>query len=316
MLYAVAGILLLLIGLCITGVVITNTIYHPRHFTWEQGKEHDRENGVWIDGEFEARPIERFSIKSFDGTLLNAAWLMNETPSNKAVVIMHGFGCCAVNSYKYAKLFLARGYNALIYDNRNAGESEGKRTTLGYMEQHDLHLMVDIAVERMGKNGIVCTHGESQGGATVLLEACHDNRLAFVIADCPFSNMAEQVAYSVKRMAKLPRWPFVPFASLISKLRAGFFFSEASPLRELEAACGLPDMPILFIHGTADTFILPYHTQRLYDAKRGKKMLWYCQGATHARSICKAPQEYERVLDEFLYLVKNADALGNNTVNK
>lgn len=303
--YIALGVFILLLTASFTaGEVLTNMIFHPRHFTWEQGKDHEREMGAWVEDEFEGLMaegrVQRFTVEAHDGVQLNAAWVLPECDTDKAVVIMHGFGCCAVNSYKYAKLFLERGYAALIYDNRAAGESGGRKTTLGFNERWDLDLMVKVAREFAGADGIVGTHGESQGGATVIMEACRYTKPDFVVSDCPFADMTDEIAYAARLVTHLPKFPVVYAASLICRLRAGFFFSEVSPIRDLGSADGLIDTPVLFIHGTKDEFIPPENSLRLYEAKRGAKKRWLCEGAVHARSIVKDNAGYRRALNEFL----------------
>ena len=58
--------------------------------------------------------------------------------------------------------------------------------------------------------------------------------------------------------------------------------------------------PLLFIHGTADDFILPSHAKRLYETASSYKELHYIEGAEHARSIYQSPEEYRRIVTEFL----------------
>ncbi len=284
----------------IIGHLLSNQVLKPRHFDYEQGIEHERTYFNWVEGEFDALEKELFTLSSFDGTALRCIWIGCKEKSDKAVVVAHGHGCCAVNSYKYAKPFLERGYNALLFDFRNSGESGGHITTLGYKERYDLQAAVDEAFLRLGKNAVVGTHGESMGAATALLQACMDDRLSFTVADCPFCDMRAQIAYILKREHSLPRFPFLAFGALSLFFRAGIRMKDVSPLDALKRKDGLPDIPMLFIHGTGDTYILPSSTETLFAAKRGKKRLWLCAGAKHARSIATDPERYRAELNAFL----------------
>lgn len=295
---AVVGLFLVV---CFTvGYMLSNHVVKPRHFDYEEGAQHERTYFHWVEGEFDALDKELFTLTSRDGASLACMWIPAKKKSSKAVVVAHGHGCCAVNSYKYAKHFLERGYNALLFDFRNSGKSEGKITTLGCKEKYDLLAAVDEAFLRLGENAIVGTHGESMGAATVLLHANMDKRLSFAVADCPFFDMREQLAYNLKRTYRLPRFPFLAFGALSYLIRTGCRMKDISPLHAIEDKKGLPNLPVLFIHGTEDAYILPVASEKLYAAKKGEKALWLCKGAKHARSIAVDPQGYEAHIDAFL----------------
>ncbi len=295
---AVSGLLLVV---CFTvGHMLSSHVVKPRHFDYEQGTEHERTYFHWIEGEFDTLDKELFTLTSRDKTRLACMWIPSREKSSKAIVVAHGHGCCAVNSYKYAKPFLERGYNALLFDFRNSGKSEGSVTTLGALEKYDLQAAVDEAFLRLEENAVVGTHGESMGAVTVLLQACMDERLSFAVADCPFSDMREQLAYNLKRDYRLPRFPFLAFGAFSYLIRTGCRMKDVSPLRAIKKKDGLPDLPILFIHGAEDTYILPAASEKLYANKRGKKALWLCKGAKHARSVAVGPGKYEAQLDAFL----------------
>ena len=134
----------------------------------------------------------------------------------------------------------------------------------------------------------------------VLLCGLGENPPDFVVADCPFATLHDQLMYNVGSMKHLPSWPFEGPAEWILRARAGFGYSDVSPLDELKRANGAPELPVLFIHGTADRLIPYDNTLRLYDAKRGKKALYICPGAGHVRSISTDREKYYAVVNEFL----------------
>lgn len=283
------------------GYVFSSIIITPRRTTWEGEFTLERgERGSIDAADYEKYQKEDFSVTAFDGTTLRARWLFCPTPSKRAVVCAHGYTSNMACMFKYAKLFLDSGFNVLIYDHRRSGSSDGKFTTMGFLERKDLHQMVGVALEKMGEGAVVGTFGESMGAATVILEACTDDRLAFAIPDCPYADLTEQLAHNLKTGYHLPRFPFLNLAGAFTYRRAGFHFRDVSPAGELEAAGGLPCLPMLFVHGRADTFIPCAASEKLYAAKKGPKKLWLCEGAEHAQSINTDRKGYCEVLDEFL----------------
>ena len=59
-------------------------------------------------------------------------------------------------------------------------------------------------------------------------------------------------------------------------------------------------IPILFIHGAEDTFILPEHSERMKEATKGYAELHLIPGAGHAESILTDPEAYSQYVADFL----------------
>ena len=127
--------------------------------------------------------------------------------------------------------------------------------------------------------------------------AAGDGRPAFVVSDCGYSDLGDQLAYLLRVEYRLPRFPILALTSLWCKLRAGFFIGDVSPRR----AVGRIRAPILFIHGLADDYVLPSMAQELYEnAASPVKALHLVPNASHAGSFGADRAGYERQLDEFL----------------
>ena len=292
------------------------------------------EAGQLAPGEYGALRAEPFTLQSSYGYRIEGEWLMPSTDvpagngdmgnaSNaaasprgnlppRAVVIAHGYGVNRVNSVKYARLFLARGFQVVLYDHGNSGTSGGAFTTMGHREKTDLKTVTDAVFARLGPDAVVGTHGESMGAATVLLHAAMEPRLAFVVADCPYADLRAQLAYRLKVEYRLPSFPILDAASLMARLRAGFLFGSVSPVRTLARHGGLPELPVLFIHGLADDYIPPESSIRLHAAKKGVAELLLMPDARHAESLSAHPDRYAGTVGAFVdtVLAKCADADG------
>jgi uncharacterized protein len=83
---------------------------------------------------------------------------------------------------------------------------------------------------------------------------------------------------------------------LLTRIRAGYGFKEASALRQTEKS----RTPTLFIHGDADTFVPFEMVQRLYDACAAEKELYVVPGAGHGMAYAKAKKEYQEKVTEFV----------------
>lgn len=102
--------------------------------------------------------------------------------------------------------------------------------------------------------------------------------------------MWDEFEHELASQFHLPAFPLLYTTSLQCKLRYGWSFGEASPLRQV-ARC---HKPMLFIHGDRDTYVPFAMMQRLYDAKPEPKQMWIARGSIHAMSFRDHPQEYAR----------------------
>lgn len=253
--------------------------------------------------QLQALPMQEVDIPSPFGYVLRGYWippaspLDGETdPPQHAAVFVHGVTSSSYGMLKYAELLRKRGYAALVYDHRRHGRSGGTSTTYGYMEKQDLKAVVDWVVSRCGKETVIGIYGESMGASTALEHLGIDDRAAFYILDCPYADLTDQFAYRLKVQYRLPAFPLLGATSLWCKLRAGFFFHEVSPLRQVRKS----GVPILFIHGEKDDYVPTSHTMRLYEAAPRNKRLFIAPGAAHAQSIAADPAGYEAAVHEFL----------------
>lgn len=289
-------IVFVLAGVFVVGTAIyfNQKAVYPHNWQYEETFQKEFEKGLIGERYFESLDKESVEIESEDNLKIVGYWIKGT--SNKTIVISHGITNNYVRSLKYLEPFLSRGYNAVVYDHRNHGKSEGDYTTFGYEEKKDLKKVIDYVQKRIGKEGIIGTHGESMGAATVLQHAAMDSRVDFIISDCSFSSAESIFAHRLSVENHLPAFPFLQVASFINKLRRGIWFSEMSPL----AVIGKVHQPVLFIHGLADDYVPSRHTQILYDLKPEPKMLYLVEGARHASSIYVNHEKYLETITVFL----------------
>lgn len=218
-------------------------------------------------------------------------------PRQKVAVICHGHTVNRINSVKYAMVFYKLGFNVVIYDHSYFGESEGKFSTLGYYERHDLSRVIDYARETFGQDCILALHGESMGAVTVLTELGVRSDIDLVVADCPFSDTFKYYCELYTHLTKMPSFPIVEMTSSMAKMRYGYNYAKCNPIDDVANS----DVPICFIHGKADDYILPHHSEDMYKAcKNPLSELHLVDGAKHACSYMVDNDGYVDIVKNFV----------------
>lgn len=117
-----------------------------------------------------------------------------------------------------------------------------------------------------------------------------------IISDCAYTSVRDQLSYQLSRMYKLPSFPILQSTSLLTKIKAGYFFGEASAIKRVKRAT----IPILFIHGKLDKFV-PYEMlDRLYRSCNSKKDIFTVPDAGHANAYTFDKEGYELKVTKFL----------------
>ncbi len=278
------------------GLYFTNRLMFMKKKDEDFILRREKESGRFNPKEFEALQKRNVDIASPFGYTIKAL-LIEPHQTNRYVIISHGVTETKINSLKYANIFLKRGFNALVYDHRRHGESGGKTTSFGHYEKFDLKTVVDWLKKDIGPGLELGIHGESMGAATMLLYAgLLEDGADFYIADCPFSDFKEQLAYLIKRDFKLIPGLLLPIGDALLRMRDKYSIRHVSPIAVIENI----KHPILFIHSRKDDFILPSMSKDLFEQKKGPKMLYIAENGRHAQSFNENRADYERVIDEFL----------------
>lgn len=235
-----------------------------------------------------------YIVSSFDGYELHARLLLCPEHSGKYVIISHGYTDNRIGSLKYAKMYLSLGYSCIIYDLRGHGLNERTFTTYGIREGQDVAAMVTDTRQRYSDIARLALHGESLGAASTITSLKYKPEVDFVVADCGFSDI-DNVLREGYRNAGAPVF-LVDMADIGAKLRYGYSLKDMRPIDSL-AEC---ELPILFIHGSDDTFILPKNSEDMAKCAKGYTEFHLIEGAGHAESILHSPEEYESIVSGFL----------------
>ena len=244
----------------------------------------------WYDG----LEKKNYAVKSCDDYVLHVQLLVNPQPTKRYILISHGYTDNRIGSLKYTRMYLDLGFHVILYDLRGHGENEATFCTYSIRESRDLDLLIRDCRARYPEAELFGIHGESLGSATSIACLKYQPPVDFVVADCGFSEITSVMQGGLRGM-HLPGW-LVHVASVVTKLRYGYYYHQMRPIDSLAGN----RVPILFIHGEKDDFIVPEHSKRMQQATAGYSELHIIPGATHAASVLTAPEDYKRYVAEFL----------------
>ena len=251
-------------------------------------------DNAWLDENSEDRWLQ-----SHDGLKLHALYLPQQGEGHKYAVLCHGYGSIPQTMGRFASRFYEMGYSILAPAARTHERSEGRYASMGWLERRDIVAWVDSLVEQDPQAEVV-RFGISMGGATVMMtagEADLSSNVKCVIEDCDYSSVWDEFAGQLKEMFGLPTFPVLDAASLVTQLRAGYGFQEASAVEQLKKT----SLPMLFIHGEEDTFVPYAMLDVVYQAcANPEKELLSIPSAEHGEASSVDPERYWSTVEAFL----------------
>src|SRR5699024_3914108 len=117
-----------------------------------------------------------------------------------------------------------------------------------------------------------------------------------VVADSPYTSAYDLFAYQMKRMFSLPAFPLLDGTSIVTNVRADYSLKEASAIDQVRHA----EVPILYIHGEADTFVPTAYSEQLFAETKSEKRLLTLERANHGEGFIIAEEHYKDYLEGFL----------------
>ncbi|MEY8436494.1 alpha/beta hydrolase [Atopobiaceae bacterium 24-176] len=241
--------------------------------------------------------VQEVSVTSDDGLVLRGSLFKAPDQSHRWAIVCHGYQGSRDDVRNIASFYGQHGFNVLTPDLRACGTSDGQYLGMGWLDRNDLLRWIGRVTELDLEAAIVC-HGVSMGGATVMM--CSGEQLPAnvraIVDDCGYTSAWDIFSDELSYLFGLPDFPFLTSASAIAQMRAGYNFTEASALEQVRKA----QVPMLFIHGTADTFVRPEMAQRLYDVCPADKKLLMVDGAGHGDAYKLDPKGYCEAVFGFL----------------
>ncbi|MDD4011056.1 MAG: alpha/beta hydrolase [Sphaerochaetaceae bacterium] len=251
---------------------------------------------------------EEFSFQTSRRYVLRGNIFRSESPSSKYVIVLHGYTSNQITVLKVCEIYRSLGFNVITYDHRWHGVSDktyvdsatGKTRnafcSLGYYEAMDLIEVTRHLQDDLGFKGLWGLHGESMGAGTIMMASDQLPSLDFIVEDCGYATLKEEMYSAIQYKMKLPGFPIVDVGNLILRIKYGFWMSDVKPIDHLERL----SIPALLVHGDKDSFVPTSVVYKLYEAKKDNKAMHIFKDCVHAKSAIHSPDEYTQVLRDFL----------------
>ncbi|MFD1739798.1 alpha/beta hydrolase [Bacillus salitolerans] len=247
----------------------------------------------WTEG----KQFDSAEVISEDGLKLSAIFLKNEHSNGKAVILAHGYKGNNTQMPGITKYYYELGYNILKPDARGHGKSEGDYIGYGWHDRKDYQIWIDYLIDKKKAKNIFL-HGFSMGAATVLMTSGEELPIEVkgIISDSGYTSVHEELSHQLKYLYRLPAFPIMQVTSIVTTLRAGYSFTEASAIEQVKKN----SLPLFIIHGDKDELVPTEMANELYEAAGENKEIWIVPGAGHTEGYTVAEAEYQARLKDFL----------------
>ncbi|MEM7761065.1 MAG: alpha/beta fold hydrolase, partial [Cyanobacteria bacterium P01_A01_bin.40] len=204
---------------------------------------------------------------------------------NSSKVILY---LCGVGRNKGDYNYLARvsafrqlGFAVMVFDYRGYGISDGSFP-------HELQIYEDsqaawnyIREEYQIPPEQIIIYGESLGGAVALDLAIKHPEARGLILQSTFTSMAQAIQHQ-------SFFQIFPIKLILTEK-----FDSLSKIKSLR-------IPVLFLHGSADSVVSPKMSQQLYNIAAEPKQLFIISGADHVRIYQPGEQSYLKAIQRFI----------------
>ena len=247
-------------------------------------------------------PYSAVTIPVAEGIDLSAWWITPLDGNGRTVIVTHGIGTSRrdFNALLPSSMLVKRGFNVLLVDTRDAGESTctDGRHSAGQEESDDFAVVADwLVAEKAVKPESLGMFGVSGGAvATSLLPAKTETVSAFAMEGTIFDFNA-----AATQEVEFQGFPgFLWQLALVSaQIFHGVNLTETSVNSAIDAA---GDRPMLILHGDADQRLAYQSSLDFVDYTKsvgGNVQLETFSGADHTEGMLTETDRYANVLASF-----------------
>ena len=234
---------------------------------------------------------EDFSVTTPDGIALDGWFFSPAGPPRAVLVLVHGKDINRQHFVGAARRFVDEGLGVVAFDQRAHGRSTGEFVTYGAKEVGDLRLVIDVALQKWGRELPVVLVGESLGAAVALQTAAVEPRVRVVVAGAAFADLTTVVDdHAPALLGRAGKAKAIE----VAEQAADFHVADISPERSAKNIT----VPTLLLHGSDDAYLPLRHSLRIYENLAGPKELVRLEGVDHVGILLSS--EAWKQIDRFV----------------
>lgn len=261
--------------------------------SWDTYYTEIQEGIKWID----SQKSEDVEIVSEDGLKLHGR-LIRHPDAHGIVLMFHGYRThTEVDFSASSHVYYGCGNHILLIDQRASGKSEGKYIGFGVLESRDCKCWTEYAARQFGEDFPIILAGLSMGASTVLMASAQPlaGHIRGIVADSAFSSPKEIIQKRIQQMYPIRGGIITAAIGVWSRLLAGY------GIREMNVCDCMKNnhIPVLFVHGKADSNVPVEMTERAAKICPAEKELFLVEGAEHGTGYLVENEIYVKKLQEF-----------------
>ena len=242
---------------------------------------------VWIDVTHSSARIHGWWFPTPDPETPVVAF--NSEPANvlaspKTILYLGGRDASKThyNSLTRIQALQQLGFSVLGIDYRGYGLSEGRMPNESRLYQDSRAAWDYLTYQKQIAPQDIIIYGESLGGAIAIDLAVEQEDAGGLIVQSSFTSMPEQIKKT------RPGLKVFPLGLIINQR-----FNSLAKVRSLE-------VPVLFLHGTADTIVDYKMSRKLYYAAPEPKNIFYIPGGKHFSLYKPGKHSYLGAIERFV----------------
>lgn len=245
----------------------------------------------------EEAETQTFAITSYDGEKMVAHWYPAKEPK-RIIIAMHGWRSSWTKDFgMIADFWHDNGCSVLYVEQRGQNASGGQYMGFGLSERYDCIEWIRFVNKKFGPEMPVYLAGISMGATAVLMAS--GMKLPYnirgIISDSAFTSPYEQWRHVVKNNLRMGYFLRGRTARRICRKKINMFSDDYSTIDAMMSN----RVPVLFIHGTDDSFVPLQMTLDNYEACSAPKRVFIVPGADHGMSYFEDKNGYEKAVKDF-----------------
>ncbi|MCR5785417.1 MAG: alpha/beta hydrolase [Eubacterium sp.] len=223
-----------------------------------------------------------------------SAYYYNQN-SEVTVVLLGSFTEDKDSDYIFASYYYDKGYNILIPDMRNEGESEGEYVSWGDLESEDLVNELNQLSEMYGEKSYII-HGKLIGASTALLAMKNmPDNVMFIVAEEAYPSFDELASEFVSNILRIPSIIGMP----LFKAACNNIFGI--DITAIDICDGITqDIPVLLVYAENDEIISENMIQELENALGDAGETLEIEGARYKNFESVGKDKIESHIDSYI----------------